>query len=130
MTQAPWKLLLVDADAMITELLTIRLERQGYQVATAPDGEKAYEVLQAFKPHLVVCDVVMPRVDGPTFCRRIRAEKNTIPFLFLTAKGLPRDKVEALSAGADDYLVKPFDAPELIARIAAMLRRFYPSGSL
>jgi two-component system, OmpR family, response regulator MprA len=122
-----WRLLLVDDDALIVELLVARLEAQGFTVATAENGEKAWDQLETLKPHLVVCDVVMPVVDGPTFCRRVRAAKNAVPFLFVTAKGQPRDIVEVLSAGADDYIVKPFDAGELLARIQTLLRRFYPT---
>lgn len=128
MNESPWRLLLVDDDALIVELLTLRLENLGYEVCSAVNGEKAYAAAVTFKPHLVVCDVVMPKVDGPTFCRRMRAENNTVPFLFLTAKGQPRDKVEILSAGGDDYLVKPFDPQELAARISAILRRRYPNA--
>jgi DNA-binding response OmpR family regulator len=123
-----WRLLLVDDDAMIVELLTLRLEALGYDVRSAINGEKAYAAAADFKPHVIVCDVVMPNVDGPTFCRRLRAENNTVPILFLTAKGQPRDKVEILSAGGDDYLVKPFDPQELAARIDAILRRRYPNS--
>jgi two-component system OmpR family response regulator len=122
-----WRLLLVDDDEMIIELLTLRLEAQGYEIRTALNGEKAYDEAQAFQPHAVICDIVMPKVDGPTFCRRMRADGSHVPFLFLTAKGQPRDKVEVLSAGADDYLVKPFDPKELNARITAILRRHYPN---
>ena len=122
-----WRLLLVDDDAMIIELLTMRLEAQGYEIRTAINGEKAYDAALAYKPHVIICDVVMPKVDGPTFCRRMRAAGNDVPFLFLTAKGQPRDKVEVLSAGADDYLVKPFEPQELAARITAILRRRYSS---
>ena len=122
-----WRLLLVDDDEIIVELLKLRLEAQGFEVHTASDGEKAYDVYQSTQPHLILCDVVMPNVDGPTFCRRMRAEHRDVPFLFLTAKGQPRDKVEVLSAGADDYLVKPFDPQELAARISAILRRRYPN---
>jgi two-component system alkaline phosphatase synthesis response regulator PhoP len=122
-----WRLLLVDDDEMIVELLTLRLEALGYEVASAFNGETAYDAAVAFKPHVIICDVVMPKVDGPTFCRRMRAENDSVPFLFLTAKGQPRDKVEVLSAGGDDYLVKPFDPQELAARISAILRRRYPN---
>ncbi len=125
--QKKWRILLVDDDVVIVELLTLRLEALGYEVHTAHDGEKAYEAYLATQPHLILCDVVMPNVDGPTFCRRMRAEHRDVPFLFLTAKGQARDKVEVLSAGADDYLVKPFDPKELAARISAILRRRYPS---
>jgi len=123
----PWRLLLVDDDTLILELLTLRLAAQGYDIQTAVNGEKAYAQALAFKPHVIVCDVVMPVVDGPSFCRRMREEHNNVPFLFLTAKGQPRDKVEILSAGADDYLVKPFDPKELSARLCAILRRHYPT---
>ena len=125
----PWRLLLVDDESMILELLSLRLGAQGYSVRSAMNGEEAYDAYQSFQPHVIICDVVMPKVDGPTFCRRMRAENNTVPFLFLTAKGQPRDKVEVLSAGADDYLVKPFDPQELFARITAILRRHYPRAS-
>jgi len=122
-----WRILVVDDDAMIVELLALRLEGQGYEIYTASDGEQGYQMAMTCRPHLIICDVVMPRVDGPTFCRRMRDEHQEVPFLFLTARGQPRDKVEVLSAGADDYLVKPFDPKELSARIAAILRVRYPN---
>ncbi len=121
-----WRILLVDDDTMIVELLTLRLQKQGYHVRTALDGEQGYNAALEYQPHLILCDVVMPNVDGLTFCRRMRAEKRDVPFLFLTAKGQPKEKVEVLSAGADDYLVKPFDPQELNARITSILRRRYP----
>jgi DNA-binding response OmpR family regulator len=124
-----WRILLVDDDLVILELLTMRLGAQGYEVQTAADGEKAYALCPQFRPHLILCDIVMPKMDGPTLCRRLREENNNVPFLFLTAKGQPRDKVEALSSGGDDYVVKPFDPKELSARISAVLRRHYPRGS-
>jgi len=123
----PWRVLLVDDDPLIVELLELRLNAKGYVIATASDGEKAYDAAKTFQPHVILCDVVMPNVDGPTFCKRLRAEKNMVPFLFLTAKGQSRDKVEVLSAGADDYMVKPFDPGELFARLQAILRRYYPN---
>ena len=122
-----WKILVVDDEESIVELLVLRLTAFGYEVHTAFDGDEGYQVAMAIKPHLILCDILMPRVDGPAFCRRIRAEKNDVPFLFLTAKGQPRDKVEVLSAGADDYLVKPFDPKELNARILTILRSRYPT---
>ena len=124
----PWRLLVVDDDPMIVELLVLRLEALGYEVRSATNGEHAHEVATAFQPHVILCDVVMPKVDGPTFCRRMRNEHNDVPFIFLTAKGQPRDKVEVLSAGGDDYLVKPFDPKELAARVTAILRRRYPQA--
>jgi len=122
-----WRVLLVDDDEIIVELLTLRLQAQGYEVRTAADGHLAYAAARDFHPHIILCDVVMPNMDGPTFCRKMRADHNDVPFLFLTAKGQPRDKVEVLSAGGDDYLVKPFDPKELAARIVAILRRRYPN---
>jgi len=124
---SPWRILLVDDDIGILELLELRLKAQGYVLETAVNGASAYAKWASFQPHLILCDVVMPVMDGPTFCRKVRAEGNTTPFLFLTAKGQPRDKVEVLSAGADDYLVKPFDPQELAARIQAILRRVTPT---
>ena len=124
---AKWRLLLVDDDVRIVELLTLRLEALGYEIRTAVNGEVAYDAAREFNPHAILCDVVMPKVDGPTFCRRMRSENNHVPFLFLTAKGQPSDTVEVLSAGGDDYLVKPFNPQELNARITAILRRHYPN---
>ena len=76
----PWRLLLVDDDEVIVELLTLRLKAQGYEIQTAADGNLGYEAAARFKPHIIVCDVVMPNVDGPTFCRRMRSENNDVPF--------------------------------------------------
>jgi DNA-binding response OmpR family regulator len=128
MSSEKWRLLLVDDDDLIVELLASRLTAQGYEVKTALNGELGYQEAKTFKPHVIVCDVVMPKMDGPSLCRLLRSEDNNVPFLFLTAKGQPKDKVEVLSAGADDYLVKPFDAQELVARITAILRRHYPAS--
>ena len=119
-------ILLVDDEPDILQLVALRLKSQGYRVITAVNGQRAYEFMQKEKPHLVVCDVVMPVMDGPSLCRRLRSEGDRTPFLFLTAKGQPQDVVEVLSAGADDYVIKPFDAGELLARVKAMLRRVYP----
>jgi two-component system OmpR family response regulator len=125
--RVPWRILLVDDDPMIIELLTMRLSAHGYEVTSAVDGVKGYAAAQTFRPHLIVCDILMPNMDGPTLCRKMRAEGDDVPFLFLTAKGQPGDKVEVLSAGADDYLVKPFNPLELNARILAILRRRTPA---
>jgi two-component system OmpR family response regulator len=76
-----WRILLVDDDEMILELLLTRLEGQGYYVRTAADGEIAYEVATDFRPHVIICDVIMPHVDGPSFCRRMRAENNPAPMI-------------------------------------------------
>ena len=122
-----WSILLVDDEPVLLQLVSARLASKGYRVSTAANGQLAYELIQKEKPHLVVCDMVMPVLDGPGLCRRLRAEGNHIPFLFLTAKGQPQDIVEVLSSGADDYIVKPFDAGELLARIKAILRRIDPA---
>jgi DNA-binding response OmpR family regulator len=120
---SPCRILLVDDEQEIVELIQLRLEAQGYEIATAPDGLQALRVLERFQPHLILCDVVMPVMDGPTLCRKLRAGNNRVPFIFLTAKGQSQDIVGVLSAGADDYVVKPFDPGELLARIKANLRR-------
>ena len=117
---------MVDDEADVLTLVEFRLKSQGYRVVTALNGQIALDVMKKEKPHLVLCDVVMPVMDGPSFCRLIRSQGDKTPFMFLTAKGQPQDIVEVLSAGADDYVVKPFDAGELLARIKAILRRFYP----
>jgi len=127
--ETPWKILLVDDEPTVLQLVTTRLKFQGYEVSTALNGTAADELLKKQRFHLVVCDVVMPVLDGPGLCRLVRSRGDKTPFLFLTAKGQPQDIVEVLSAGADDYVVKPFDAGELLARIKAILRRFYPSSS-
>jgi len=124
-----WTILLVDDEPIVLKLVAARLKSQGYRVLTALNGQLAGELMQKEKPHLIVCDVVMPVMDGPTFCRQLRSKGDHTPFLILTAKGQPNDIVEVLSAGADDYVVKPFDAGEFLARVKAILRRFYPSPS-
>ena len=121
-----WKLLLVDDEPMVLQLVAGRLKSHGYEVLTASNGASADELLKKETFHLVICDVVMPLMDGPSLCRLVRSRSDKTPFLFLTAKGQPQDIVDVLSAGADDYVVKPFDAGEFLARIKAILRRFYP----
>ena len=122
-----WRILVVDDEPMVLQLVKARLETQGYQVSTALNGLLARAALRQEKPHLVICDMVMPVMDGPTFCRLARSDGDHTPFLFLTAKGQPHDIVDVLSSGADDFLVKPFDAGELLARIKSILRRLHPS---
>lgn len=124
--ETPRTILLVDDEPDVLTLVEFRLKSQGYRVVTALNGQIAFDLMKKEKPHLVLCDVVMPVLDGPSFCRLIRSQGDKTPFMFLTAKGQPQDIVKLLSAGADDYVVKPFDAGELLARIKAILRRFYP----
>lgn len=116
------KILVVDDDANICELLRLYLTKEGYQVTVANDGEEGLEKFNAVKPDMVLLDVMMPRMDGLEVCRRIRKAGNT-PVMMLTAKGETFDKVLGLELGADDYVVKPFDAKEVVARVKAVLRR-------
>ncbi|MBQ6897014.1 MAG: response regulator transcription factor [Oscillospiraceae bacterium] len=116
------KILIVDDDRNICELLRLYLEKEGYETYLAHDGESAIAVHDEMDIDLVLLDVMMPRVDGWEACRRIRAKKET-PIIMLTAKGETFDKVLGLELGADDYIVKPFDTKEVVARIKAVLRR-------
>ena len=116
------KILIVDDDRNICELLRLYLEKEGYETYLAHDGESAVAVHDTMDVDLVLLDVMMPRVDGWEACRRIRAKKET-PIIMLTAKGETFDKVLGLELGADDYIVKPFEAKEVVARIKAVLRR-------
>ena len=120
------KILVVDDDTNICELLRLYLTKEGYQVTTANDGEEGLEKFNQLKPDMVLLDVMMPRMDGLEVCRRIRKLGNT-PVMMLTAKGETFDKVLGLELGADDYMVKPFDTKEVVARIKAVLRRYQPA---
>ena len=116
------KILVVDDDQNICELLRLYLTKEGYQVTLASDGEDALAKYAQAKPDMVLLDVMMPRLDGWEVCRRIRKQGDT-PVIMLTAKGETFDKVLGLELGADDYIVKPFDSKEVVARIKAVLRR-------
>ena len=116
------KILVVDDDTNICELLRLYLTKEGYQVTVANDGEEGLEKFNQLKPDMVLQDVMKPRMDGLEVCRRIRKLGNT-PVMMLTAKGETFDKVLGLELGADDYMVKPFDTKEVVARIKAVLRR-------
>ena len=116
------KILIVDDDQNICELLRLYLAKEGYQPIIATDGEAAVAAFESQKPSLVLLDVMMPKMDGWEVCRRIRAAGDT-PVIMLTAKGETFDKVLGLELGADDYVVKPFDTKEVVARIKAVLRR-------
>ena len=121
-TMSSEKILIVDDDQNICELLRLYLAKEGYQPIIATDGEAAVAAFEGQKPSLVLLDVMMPKMDGWEVCRRIRAAGDT-PVIMLTAKGETFDKVLGLELGADDYMVKPFDAKEVVARIKAVLRR-------
>ena len=114
--------LVVEDDRNIAELLQMYLEKEGYAVTVAEDGGKGLSKFRAIKPDLVLLDVMMPVMDGWSVCRAIRAEAQT-PVIMLTAKGELDDKVAGLKQGADDYITKPFEMKEVLARIEAVLRR-------
>ena len=119
------KILVVDDDKNICELLRLYLVKEGYNVTMVHDGGAALAEFDKLHPDLVLLDVMMPVMDGWEVCRKLRAKDNT-PIIMLTAKGETYDKVLGLELGADDYIVKPFDAKEVTARIKAVLRRSRP----
>ncbi|MFI7632581.1 response regulator transcription factor [Nonomuraea sp. NPDC049400] len=119
----PARLLVVDDEPALREALQSSLEFEGYKVVTANDGQAALDALAQETYDAVLLDVMMPRLDGLTACRRLRASGNHIPVLMLTARDAVGDRVSGLDAGADDYLVKPFELDELLARVRALLRR-------
>ena len=123
------KILVVEDDTNIAELLRLYLEKDGFEVAIAYDGGKAVSKFEQEKPDLVLLDIMLPVLDGWGVCREIRASSKT-PIIMLTAKGETFDKVAGLEMGADDYIVKPFELKEVLARIHAVLRRYEgePSG--
>ena len=116
------RILAVDDEPLYQHLLRVNLEKEGYEVVTAGNGEDALEMVTSRHPDLVIMDVMMPRLDGITTCERIR-QFSTLPIIILTARGEESDRVRGLNAGADDYVVKPFSATELVARVRAVLRR-------
>ena len=115
-------ILVVDDEAQITRVLKTTLSSQGYGIRSASDGEEALQLMKDWTPDLVVTDLRMPNMDGLELCRRIRTESR-IPIIVLSVKGEDTIKVEALDAGADDYITKPFSINELLARVRAALRR-------
>jgi len=119
------KILVADDEKDIVELLAYNLEQEGFTVCKAFDGRKAWEMVNADKPDLVILDLMMPAITGMEVCRMIRrqAETAAIPIIMLTAKSDPVDKILGLEIGADDYITKPFHIRELIARVRAVLRR-------
>ena len=114
--------LIVEDDRNIQELLQMYLEKEGYAVTVAGDGGQGLQKFRAIKPDIVLLDVMMPVMDGWAVCRAIRSESQT-PIIMLTAKGETEDKITGLKTGADDYVTKPFEMRELLARIEAVLRR-------
>lgn len=119
------RILVIDDDTAIAELIKVNLDLLGHQVTTANDGIKGLALAQQNRPDLIVLDVMMPDLDGFTVCQRLRQNTatNGIPILMLTALGMTKDKVKGFDSGADDYLTKPFEIPELQVRVRALLRR-------
>ena len=119
------RILVVDDEQSITDFIALGLRHEGYEVRTAPDGRAAMRAVDEFRPHLVVLDLMMPRVDGWQLCREISGERSR-GIIILSARDETADRVQGLELGADDYLVKPFEFTELLARIRAVLRRRSP----
>lgn len=116
------KILIVDDDANICELLRLYLTKEGYAPAIVNDGLAAVEAAATLKPALILLDIMLPKLDGWQVCRKIR-QTSDVPIIMLSAKGETFDKILGLELGADDYIVKPFEAKEVVARIKAVLRR-------
>ena len=123
------KILIVDDDANIAELISLYLTKECFQCEIAEDGETALEKHQSFQPDLILLDIMLPGIDGYDVLREIRKQYTT-PVIMLSAKGETFDKVLGLELGADDYIIKPFDSKELVARVKAVLRRFQPSRTI
>ena len=120
------RILIVDDDENIAELISLYLMKECYETKIVGDGESALSDFDEFKPHLVLLDLMLPGIDGYQVCREIRAKSGT-PIIMLSAKGEVFDKVLGLELGADDYMIKPFDSKELIARVKAVIRRYNSS---
>jgi DNA-binding response OmpR family regulator len=126
--QAGGRVLVVEDDIDIADVLRRSLRNEGYEVKTSADGAEALDVAAGFVPDLVVLDLGLPGMDGVEVCRRLRSDGD-VPILMLTARTETEDRVTGLDSGADDYLTKPFERQELLARIRALLRRRPPRGS-
>ena len=120
---AKQKILIVDDDNNIAELISLYLEKEMFETKIAEDGEEALELFESFQPNLILLDLMLPGKDGYQVCREVRARKDT-PIIMLSAKGETFDKVLGLELGADDYIIKPFDSKEMVARVKAVLRRY------
>ena len=117
------KILIVDDDANIAELISLYLIKECYDTKIVEDGESALREFKTYQPNLILLDLMLPGIDGYQVCREVRAHSNT-PIIMLSAKGEVFDKVLGLELGADDYIIKPFDSKELVARVKAVLRRY------
>ncbi len=123
---AKQKILIVDDDVNIAELISLYLTKECFDTKTVNDGEEALSAFEQYAPNLILLDLMLPGIDGYQVCREIRGKSN-VPIIMLSAKGEIFDKVLGLELGADDYIMKPFDSKELVARVKAVLRRFQPT---
>ena len=117
------KILIVDDDENIAELISLYLKKECFDTMIVHDGEEALTAFESYQPNLMLLDLMLPGIDGYQVCREIRSKHNT-PIIMLSAKGEVFDKVLGLELGADDYVLKPFDSKELVARVKAVLRRY------
>ncbi len=124
---AKQKILIVDDDVNIAELIALYLTKECFDTKTVNDGEEALAAFEQYAPNLILLDLMLPGIDGYQVCREIRAKSDT-PVIMLSAKGEIFDKVLGLELGADDYIMKPFDSKELVARVKAVLRRYHPAS--
>lgn len=123
------KILIVDDDNNIAELISLYLTKECYDTKIVNDGEEALHAFEHYNPNLILLDLMLPGIDGYQVCREIRARSNT-PIIMLSAKGEVFDKVLGLEMGADDYIMKPFDSKEMVARVKAVLRRYQPGQKM
>ena len=123
---AKQKILIVDDDNNIAELISLYLTKECFDSKIVNDGEAALKEFETFRPNLILLDLMLPGMDGYQVCRELR-QKSNVPIIMLSAKGEIFDKVLGLELGADDYMIKPFDSKELVARVKAVLRRFEPA---
>ena len=123
------KVLIVDDDNNIAELVSLYLTKECFETMIVNDGESALDAADSFEPNLILLDLMLPGIDGYQVCRELRA-KGTVPIIMLSAKGEIFDKVLGLELGADDYIEKPFDTKELVARVKAVLRRYKPAAAV
>ena len=123
---AKQKILIVDDDTNIAELISLYLTKECFETRMVEDGEEAIQAFEEFQPNLILLDLMLPGMDGYEVCRTIR-KTSSVPIIMLSAKGEIFDKVLGLELGADDYMIKPFDSKELVARVKAVLRRFQPA---
>ena len=119
------KILIVDDDNNIAELISLYLIKECFDTKIVNDGKEALQAFETYQPNLILLDLMLPGIDGYQVCREVRAKSN-VPIIMLSAKGEIFDKVLGLELGADDYMIKPFDSKELVARVKAVLRRYQP----